>query len=45
MKMKDFDYTSYPDGYEKLMNRIIPFYFRPAKKMLVRLFLQILTDD
>ncbi len=43
--MKDFDYTSYTDGYNKLMNKIIPFYFKPAKKMLIGLFLQILTDD
>ena len=44
-KMKDFDYTSYPEGFDKLMNKIIPFYMKPAKKMLVGLFLQILTDD
>jgi len=43
--MKDFDYTSYPDGYNKLMNSIITFYMKPARKMLERLFLQILTDD
>jgi hypothetical protein len=43
--MKKFDYTSYPDGYNKLMNKIIPFYFKPMKKMLTGLFLQILTDD
>ena len=42
--MKDFDYTSYPEGYEKLMNKIIPWYMKPAKKMLTGLFLKILTD-
>jgi hypothetical protein len=40
-----FDYTSYPEGYEKLVKKMIPFYLRPAKNMLMRLFLQILTDD
>ena len=44
-EVKDFDYTSYPEGYNKLMNKIIPFYMKPAKKMLTGLFLQILTDD
>ena len=40
-----FDYTSYPEGYNKLVKKMIPFYLRPAKDMLMRLFLQILTDD
>ena len=42
--MKKNDYTSYPEGYEKLQRDIIPWYFRPAKKMLMRLLLTILTD-
>lgn len=37
-------YTSYPDGYNRLCKDIIPWYFRPAKKMLMRLLLTILTD-
>ena len=37
-------YTSYPEGYQKLCHDMLPFYLRPAKKMLMRLFLQILTD-
>ena len=44
-KERKLDYTSYPEGYEKLVSRIIPFYMKPAKNMLMRLFLQILTDD
>lgn len=40
-----FDYTSYPEGYDRLVKKMIPFYLRPAKDMLMRLFLQILTDD
>ncbi len=37
-------YKSYPDGYQKLARDIIPWYFRPAKNMLMRLLLMILTD-
>ncbi|MCR4894618.1 MAG: hypothetical protein K5911_07795 [Eubacteriales bacterium] len=44
-KDKVIDYTSYPEGYSRLINRMIPFFMRPAKNMLMRLFLQILTDD
>lgn len=37
-------YKSYPQGYNKLVRDIVPWYFRPAKKMLMRLLLTILTD-
>ena len=37
-------YTSYPEGYNKLVKDIIPWYMRPAKAMLMRLFLTILVD-
>ena len=37
-------YTSYPEGYEKLSKKIVPWYFRPMKGMLMRLLLTILTD-
>ncbi len=37
-------YKSYPDGFKKLAKEIIPWYFRPAKDMLMRLLLTILTD-
>lgn len=37
-------YTSYPEGYNRLVKDIVPFYMRPAKKMLMRLLLTILTD-
>ena len=37
-------YFSYPEGYEKLCNDIMPFFLRPAKKMLMPLLLTILTD-
>ena len=42
--MEENKYTSYPEGYEKLVKDIIPVYVRPAKKMLMRLLLTILTD-
>lgn len=37
-------YTSYPEGYNRLVKDLLPWYLRPAKKMLMRLFLTILTD-
>lgn len=37
-------YTSYPEGYRRVMRDIIPFYMRPVKDMLMRLLLTILTD-
>ena len=37
-------FKSYPEGFQKLARTIIPFYMRPVKGMLMRLFLQILTD-
>lgn len=40
--MSDFDYTTYPEGYNKLIKKLIPFFLR---KMMEPLFLQILTDD
>lgn len=42
--MKESKYSSYPEGFERLTRDIIPFYMRPAKKMLMRLFLVILKD-
>ena len=37
-------YTSYPEGYKKLIKDIIPWYMRPMKNMLMRLLLTILVD-
>ena len=37
-------YKSYPEGYNKLVRKILPFYMLPAKKMMMRLLLTILTD-
>ena len=38
------EFMSYPEGYQKLSKKIIPWYFRPMKDMLMRLLLTILTD-
>lgn len=38
------DYTSYPEGYNRLVHDMLPWYMRPMKKMLMRLLLVILTD-
>ena len=42
--MEKNKYTSYPEGYRRLMKDIIPFYLRPVKDMLMRLLLTILVD-
>ena len=42
--MEKNKYTSYPEGYKRLMKDIIPFYMRPVKDMLMRLLLMILVD-
>ena len=42
--MKTRDYTSYPEGYDRLTKDIVPWYFRPMKGMLMRLLLTILVD-
>ena len=42
--MKSRTYTSYPEGYKQLQKDIIPWYMKPVKDMLMRLFLTILTD-
>lgn len=38
------DYTSYPEGYNRLVKDIVPWYMRPVKDMLMRLLLTILVD-
>lgn len=42
--MEHNKYTSYPEGYNKLVKDIIPWFLRPVKNMLMRLLLTILTD-
>ncbi len=37
-------YLSYPEGYGRLVRDIVPWFMRPAKKMLMRLLLTILAD-
>ena len=37
-------FKTYPEGYQNLAKKIIPWYFRPMKDMLMRLLLTILTD-
>ena len=37
-------YTSYPEGYNRLIKDMIPWYLRPMKSMLMRLLLTILVD-
>lgn len=37
-------YKSYPDGYQKLMKKIVPFYFGPMRQKMMNLLLTILTD-
>ncbi len=44
MAKKKTDYTSYPEGYNKLVKDIVPWYMRPVRAMLMRLLLTIITD-
>lgn len=44
MENYESPYTSYPEGYKKLCHDMLPWYMRPMKKFLMRLFLTILKD-
>lgn len=44
MERNDCFYASYPDGYRKLVKKIIPFYLRPAKDMMMKLLIKILLE-
>lgn len=37
-------YASYPEGFDKLLNKICPFWARPLKKMMGPLLIRILID-
>jgi hypothetical protein len=37
-------YRSYPEGYQKLMKKLVPWYFGPMREKMMRLLLTILTD-
>ena len=37
-------YKSYPEGDQKLMKKLVPWYFGPMRKKMMRLLLTILTD-
>lgn len=43
-KKIDWPYASYPEGYNKLLNKIMPFWARPAKKMMGALLIKVLVD-
>ena len=37
-------FTSYPEGYARLVSRLVPFYMKPAKKLLMSLLIRILAE-
>lgn len=43
-KKTDWPYASYPDGFNKLLNKIMPIWARPAKKMMGSLLIRVLVD-
>lgn len=43
-KKPDWPYASYPEGYNKLLNKIMPFWARPMKKMMGDLLIRVLVD-
>ena len=38
------EFKSYPDGYRKLMKKLVPWYFGHMREKMMRLLLPILTD-
>lgn len=38
------EFKSYPEGYQKLMKKLVPWYFGPMRQKMMRLLLTILTD-
>ena len=40
----EWPYASYPEGYNKLLNKIMPFWARPMKKMMGDLLIRVLVD-
>ena len=38
------EFQSFPEGYSKLVKKIVPWFMRPAKDMMMRLLLTILRD-
>ena len=38
------EFKSWPEGYNRLANKIIPFYMRPMKGMLMKLFIRIIAE-
>ena len=38
------EFKSYPEGYQKLKKKLIPFFFGPMRDKMMRLLLTILTD-
>ena len=37
------EFISYPEGYRKLMKKIVPWYFGPMREKMMGLLLTILT--
>lgn len=37
-------YKSFPSGYNKLANKIVPIYMRPMKKLMMKLFIKIISE-
>ena len=44
VQMMKNEFKSYPDGYQKLMKKLVPWFFGPMREKMMRLLLTILTD-
>ncbi len=44
MDKNTWPYASYPEGFDKLMDEIMPFWAKPMKKMFCPLLMRILID-
>ncbi|NLL63521.1 MAG: hypothetical protein GX241_04670 [Ruminococcaceae bacterium] len=44
MDKNTWPYASYPEGFNKLLNKIMPLWARPMKKIMGPLLIKILID-
>lgn len=38
------EFKSYPDGYNKLMKKLIPFYYFSFRKTMMKLLIRIIAE-
>ena len=43
--MSKNEFKAYPEGYQALMKKLVPWYFGPMREKMMRLLLTILTAE